>query len=121
MVMQRQIVSELESQEPCYSEDEIENLYPKIDIGIRDKRTVERSREKYWLYKHLEQHKGDVIHGIISSISNSRASVYIPQYLFEMQIQIGAYNISKEGEDIKLVIQNVDPLRRKLTLQPILA
>lgn len=120
LVMQRQIVSELESNEPCYSDDEIENLYPKIDIGIRDKRTVEKSREKYWLYKYLEQHKGEVIEGVISSIANSRASVYIPDYLFEMQIQVGAYNVTEEGENIKLVIQNVDPLRRKLTLRPVL-
>jgi len=120
LVMQRQIVSELESNEPCYSDDEIENLYPKIDIGIRDKRTVEKSREKYWLYKYLEQHKGEVIEGVISSVANSRANVYIPDYLFEMQIQVGAYNVTEEGENIKLVIQNVDPLRRKLTLRPVL-
>lgn len=118
LIIQRQIVSTLENGEPSYSEDELENLYPKIEIGIRDKKTVERSREKYWVYKHLHSLQGTEIDGIISSINNAKASVYLPDYLFEIPVLLGSNYDLEESRDIKLIVQKVDPLRRKLTLTP---
>lgn len=118
LIIQRQIVSTLENDDPSYSEDELENLYPKIEIGIRDKRMVERSREKYWVYKHLKNLEGTEIDGIISSINNSKASVYLPEYLFEIPVLLGSNYDLEESRNIKLIVQNVDPLRRKLILTP---
>jgi len=116
LIIQRQIVSELENDDPCYTEDELENLYPRIEIGIRDKKMVERNRERYWVYKHLEKLQGQEIHGIINTINDTRASVYLPDYLFEVPINLGSKVNLEEGRDIKLLVQKVDPLRRKLTL-----
>ena len=118
LIIQRQIVSTLQNDDPCYTEDELENLYPRIEIGIRDKRMVERNRERYWVYKHLEKIQGKEISGIISSISDSRANVYLPDYLFEVPVFLGSQVNLEECKDIKLLVQKVDPLRRKLTLTP---
>jgi exoribonuclease-2 len=118
LIIQRQIVSMLENNEPAYSEDELENLYPKIEIGIRDKKMVERNREKYWVYKHLKSIEGSEIEGIISSLSNSRANVYLTDYLFEIPVTLGSALNLEESKTIKLVVRHVDPLRRKLTLAP---
>jgi len=116
LIIQRQIVSKLENDDPCYTEDELENLYPRIEIGIRDKKMVERNRERYWVYKHLEKHQGKEIPGIINTINDTRANVYLPDYLFEVPVSLGSKANLEEGRDIKLLIQKVDPLRRKLTL-----
>jgi len=118
LIIQRQIVSTLENNEPAYTEDELENLYPKIEIGIRDKKMVERNREKYWVYKHLKSLEGSEIEGIISSLSNSRANVYLTDYLFEIPVTVGSALNLEESKTIKLVVRQVDPLRRKLTLAP---
>ena len=118
LIIQRQIVSKLENDEPSYSEDELENLYPKIEIGIRDKKMVERNREKYWVYKHLKTLEGTEISGIINSINDSRASVYLPDYLFEIPVLLGSNFNLEEDRNIKLVVQKVDPLRRKLSITP---
>ncbi|GJM15830.1 MAG: ribonuclease [Thermodesulfobacteriota bacterium] len=118
LIIQRQIVSKLENDEPSYSEDELENLYPKIEIGIRDKKMVERNREKYWVYKHLKTLEGTEINGIINSINDSRASVYLPDYLFEIPVLLGSNFNLEEDRNIKLVVQKVDPLRRKLSITP---
>lgn len=117
LVMQRQIVSELTSQEYAYTEDELENLYPRIEIGIRDKRVVEKSRGKYWLYKHFEELTDRELNGIISSVTGTRANVYLPDYLMEAPVTISTQELLKAGKDIKLQIEKVDPLRRKLTLR----
>ncbi|MEK6224268.1 MAG: ribonuclease catalytic domain-containing protein [Thermodesulfobacteriales bacterium] len=118
LIIQRQIVSTLENEEPSYTEDELENLYPKIEIGIRDKKMVERNRDKYWVYKHLRNLEGTEIRGIISSINNARASVYLPDYLFEIPVLLGSNFKLDESREIKLIVQKVDPLRRKLSLTP---
>ncbi len=118
LIIQRQIVSTLIDGEASYTEDELENLYPKIEIGVRDKKIVERNREKYWLYKHLKSIEGQEISGVISSINDSRATVYLTDYLFEAPVFLGSrYNID-ESRDINVVVQDVDPLRRKLMLAP---
>ena len=77
---------------------------------------VERNRERYWIYKHLEKLQGKEIHGIINSINDTRASVYLPDYLFEVPVSLGSKVNLEESRDIKLLVQKVDPLRRKLTL-----
>lgn len=118
LIIQRQIVSKLENDEPSYNEDELENLYPKIEIGIRDKKMVERNREKYWVYKHLKTLEGTEISGIINSINDSRASVYLPDYLFEIPVLLGSNFNLEEDRNIKLIVQKVDPLRRKLSITP---
>ena len=79
---------------------------------------VERNRDKYWVYKHLKNLEGTEIKGIISSINNARASVYLPDYLFEAPVLLGSNFNLDESRDIKLIVQSVDPLRRKLSLTP---
>lgn len=118
LLIQRQIVSELQKEDHCYTEDELENLYPRIEIGIRDKKMVEKNRERYWVYKHLQKLQGKEIHGIITSINGARANVYLPDYLFEVPVSLSSKVNLEESRDIKLLVQKVDPLRRKLTLTP---
>lgn len=116
LVMQRQIVSELLDGEPMYTEDELENLYPMIEVGIRDKKTIERNRERYWIYKHLKSLEGAAINGIVSSTAGKRIAVYLPDYLFETTVSHGQETAVTEGDHVRLLVTKVDPLRRILTL-----
>jgi exoribonuclease-2 len=116
IIMQRQIVSELVYGEAVYSEEELENLYPRIEVGIRDKRTIERQRERYWLYKHLRTLEGGEIEGVVSSSTDTRVSVYLPGYLFETPVSLGSDRVPEEGARIKLRVRKVDPLRKILSL-----
>ncbi|MGH7848893.1 MAG: ribonuclease catalytic domain-containing protein [Thermodesulfobacteriota bacterium] len=116
IIMQRQIVSELLYGEAAYSEEEIENLYPRIEVGIRDKKTIERQRERYWLYKHLRSLEGGEIEGVISSVTDTRASAYLPDYLFETPVSLGSERVPEEGARIRLRVRKVDPLRKILSL-----
>ena len=116
LMMQRQIVSGITTGECAYTEDELENIYPRIEIGVRDKRVVERSREKYWLYKHFGEIKGKELPGIVSSISGTRANVYLPDYLMEIPVTISTKDLLEIGRGITVRIDEVDPLRRNLKL-----
>lgn len=119
LIMQRQIVSDLMWGEEAYSEEELENLYPMIETGVRDKRAVERQREKYWLYKYLKTLEGREIEGIVSSVTGTRVSVYLPEFLFESPVNSGSIAAPEEGKKIRLIVQKVDPLRKTLRLVPV--
>jgi len=119
IIMQRQIVSELVYGEAVYSEEELENLYPRIEVGIRDKRTIERQRERYWLFKHLRSLEGGEIEGVVSSSTDTRVSVYLPDYLFETPVSLGSDRVPEEGARIKLRVRKVDPLRKILSLSTV--
>ncbi len=119
LVMQRQIVSDLLYGEEDYSEEELENLYPMIEVEIRDKRAVERQREKYWLYKYLKTLEGREIEGVISSLTDTRANVYLPDFLFEASVNSSSIETPEEGDKIKLLVQKADPLRKILRLVPV--
>jgi len=87
-----------------------------IEVGIRDKKTIERNRERYWLYKHLKSLEGTAINGIISSTSGRRIGAYLPDYLFETSVSNGPETPVTEGDNVRLFVTKVDPLRRILTL-----
>ncbi|HVY54491.1 MAG TPA: RNB domain-containing ribonuclease, partial [Thermodesulfobacteriota bacterium] len=116
IIIQRQIVSELLYGESAYAEDELENLYPRIEVGLRDKRTIERQRERYWLYKHLRTLEGKEVEGIVNTIADTRAVVYIPDYLLETPAGLVTDKIPAEGERVRLRIRKVDPLRKLLSI-----
>jgi exoribonuclease-2 len=116
IIMQRQIVSELVYGEAAYAEEELENLYPRIEVGLRDKKTIERQRERYWLYKHLRTLEGKEIEGVVNTIADTRASVYIPDYLFEAPAGLVTDKIPAEGDRVRIRIRKVDPLRKTLSM-----
>lgn len=119
LIMQRQIVSNIMWGEEAYSEEELENLYPMVETGIRDKRVVERQREKYWLYKYLKKLEGREIEGIISSVTDTRVNIYLPEFLFEASVNSGSIAAPEEGKKIRLMVRKVDPLRKTLRLVPL--
>jgi exoribonuclease R len=79
---------------------------------------IQRVRERYWLLKYLKDLQGKEISGIVSSVSERLAHVYLPDYLLEVPVPLTSEMVIKEGDKISLTIQHVDPLRRKIVLIP---
>lgn len=79
---------------------------------------VEKSRERYWVFKHLRSRQGEDIDGIISSVTGSGASVYLPDYLMEVPISLSSERVLNEGEQLKLMVVKADPLRKQVFLHP---
>ncbi len=120
LILQRQMLGEMEGEGPSYTDDDIERLYLQIEVGVREKKMIERSRERYWLLKYLSEFEGQRIQGIVSSIRERGASVYLPDYLLEVPISLSSETVLTEGEEISLQVESVDPLRRKIVLIPAL-
>src|SRR3972149_8367957 len=119
LVLQRQIIGELDGQGAPYTEEELERLYPQVEVGIREKKMVERARERYWLLKHLKGLEGKEIKAIVSSLRDSTISIYLLDYLLEVPVPYSSEMDLKEGDTVHLIVEHVDPLRRKIVLIPI--
>jgi len=119
LVLQRQIIGELDGQGAGYTEEDLERVYPQVEVGIREKKMVERARERYWLLKHLKGLEGKKITGIVSSLRETSMSIYLTDYLLELPVPYNSEMDLKEGDTVNLIVEHVDPLRRKIVLIPI--
>ncbi|MEE9252437.1 MAG: ribonuclease catalytic domain-containing protein [Thermodesulfobacteriota bacterium] len=119
LVMQRQILRKVKGLSPAYGPEELERIYQRVELGIRDKRTVERARTKFWLFKYLEKMKGEVIKGYVSQTGGAQTTVYFPQYLLEAPVSLSAHEVREVGTPLECVIENVEPIRRKISLTPL--
>jgi hypothetical protein len=54
----------------------------------------------------------------VSSLRETGASVYLPEYLIEVPVSLTSDMVLKEGDKINLTVERVDPLRRKIVLVP---
>lgn len=118
LVLQKQIIGELEGQGAAYTDEELERLYTQVEVGIREKKMIERARERYWLLKYLKGFEGKEITGIVSSLRETGVSVFLPEYVIEIPIALTSDMVLTEGDKINLIVERVDPLRRKIVLIP---
>jgi exoribonuclease-2 len=118
LVLQRQLSSYLDGNGLYYTIEELESTFQYVDFGLREKKMVQKSREKYWVFKHLTNLQGEDIDGIISSVTSSGASVYLPDYLMEVPISLNSEMVLNEGEQLKLTIVKANPIRKQIYLLP---
>lgn len=116
LVLQRQMIEQLEGDGVCFTEEDIERLYMQIEVGIREKKMIERSRERYWLLKYLKDFERGQVTGVVSYLRDRGASVYLPDYLLEVPTSLSSEGEAMEGEEISLTVERVDPLRRRIIL-----
>ncbi len=119
LILQRQIVGELTGEGPIYSEQDLETIFPRVELGVKDKKLIERSRVRYWLFKKLRELKGQELTGVVHNISGTRVTVYIKDYLFEVPISLRPGLELAQGDTVSLRIEKVDPLRRRIRLVPL--
>ncbi|MGB7293831.1 MAG: ribonuclease catalytic domain-containing protein [Thermodesulfobacteriota bacterium] len=118
LVSQRQLCSFLDGSGLYYTIEELESIFHYVEFGLREKKIVEKSREKYWVFKHIRNLQGEDIKGIISSLTGSGASVYLPDYLLEVPISLNSETVLNEGEQLKLTVVKADPIRKQVYLLP---
>jgi exoribonuclease-2 len=118
LVLQRQLSSYLDGNGLYYTIEELESIFHYVEFGLREKKMVEKSREKYWVFKHLRSLQGEDLNGIISSLTGSGASVYLPDYLMEVPISLSSEKVLNEGEQLKLTVVKADPIRKQVFLHP---
>jgi Exoribonuclease R len=86
-------------------------------MSAGEKRIIQRTRQKYWLLKYLKGLEGKKVTGVVSSLREVGASVYLPEYMLEVPVSSISHSV-KEGDEIDLIVEQVDPLKRRIVLTP---
>jgi len=116
LVLQRQLISCLDGTGPIYSNAALEKIYSQTEMAVKEKRLIEKSRERYWILKYLSDNKISELQGIISSVRDKRVTVYIPEYLLDLAIAVSSDDQLEVGNKAKILINKIDLNRRKVSI-----
>ncbi len=117
LVVQRQIMSGICPTERV-EEDDILRIIADTEQNIHSRRVAQRSRKRFWLCEHFRRLGADsFLDGIVSRVADRRVFVYLPRYCSEFPLH-GAANL-REGEEVKVAVKKVDPIRRRLKLHAV--
>ncbi len=117
VVVQRQIIGVLTGNEWVYDEKELHDIITRIGNGFGERRLLQKNRKKYWLYRYFQENRGEEIDGIVSGVNKPNVYVYLPDYFVEMPIKNYEGSDLNEYDEVKLAVDEVDPLRKKLRLK----
>jgi exoribonuclease R len=84
-------------------------------MAVKEKRFIEKSRERYWILKYLSDNKICELQGIISSVRDKRVTVYIPEYLLDLPMALSSDSQLEVGNKAKIFINKIDLNRRKIS------
>ena len=115
LVLQRQLISCLDGTGPIYSNTALEKIYSQTEMAVKEKRVIEKSRERYWVLKYLSDNKISELQGVISSVRDKRVTVYVPEYLLDLPIAVSSDTQLEVGNKAKLFINKIDLNRRKIS------
>jgi exoribonuclease-2 len=118
LVMQRQILRQIKGAPPLYTGQDLERIYHQVEIEIKDKKLVEKTRERFWLYKYLEGRVGECLIGYVSQSDDRSFSVYLPDYLIELPVSSQLNSSYGVGDRIDLKIESVEPIKRRISIVP---
>ena len=118
LLMQRQLISWLEEQKICYSENELEDTNTRVSLAVREIKNAQRSRHRYWFIRYLLEKDIKGATGYVSSKGYNGFNVYIPEFLIELALSNAGGRVFDIGSELSLSIWGADPLRRRIRVSP---
>lgn len=107
LVSQRQLVAILNDEAPPYSFDALTALRPEVEERLRLISRLERRRERYWIYHHLAQHKGQTFDALVLDVREQRARIEI--LTLALQVDARPSSPLRPGDHITARLTRVDP------------
>ncbi|MCY4262424.1 MAG: RNB domain-containing ribonuclease [Candidatus Dadabacteria bacterium] len=118
LLMQRQLIYWLGKQEICYSESELEDTNTRVSLATREIKNAQRSRNRYWLIRYLQEKGIKGATGYVSSEGYRGFNVYIPEFLIELPLSNSGARSFDIGTRLSLSVWGLDPLRRSIRVSP---
>ncbi len=109
LLMQQQITSYLRDGEPLHTEKDLESLSLLLQQGLMSAAAVRQARTRYWLLKHMEQRKGEVLKAWLLEIGPRKALAVLCDYLIPVELSIPRDMKLIPDELIGVKIKKVSP------------
>ena len=78
---------------------------------------VRQLRHRYWLYKYLENKKGEYLSAIVLDKRNNKVQVVLQDYLFEGELPPNQAIRPEAGDTVRVKIAKVSPMDDVLGLE----
>lgn len=107
LVSQRQLVAIIDNRSLPYSVDDLTTLCPYIEERLRLINRLEQRRERYWIFHHLSQYRGQTFDALVLNTWDHRARIEILDYALQVDMRLSR-QISA-GKRISVRLARVDP------------
>ena len=107
LVSQRQLVAIIDNRALPYSIDDLTTLCPYLEERLRLINRLEQRRERYWIFHHLVQYRGQVFDALVLNTWDHRARIEIPDYALQVDMRLSGQ--IRVGERISVRLTRVDP------------
>ena len=116
-LMQRQLVSWLQTQNSEYDEESLTVIFSQIKEAMEITANLERSSRDYWLHKYLEKQKGREISGFLLKILPSQKGVILlDELMLKTLVRLPAGKNYPLGERLNFKLQGVNPRKSEILL-----
>ncbi|SHE80369.1 exoribonuclease-2 [Desulfacinum infernum DSM 9756] len=109
LVVQRQLKHALRTDEPFYSEEELDALITRIRVQQGRVAFVQRKWTRYWLLKYLEQEDIQTLNALVLDKNARFAHLLIPDFLMEANAPLPEENPVSPGEMVRIKIERLAP------------
>ena len=107
LVSQRQLVAIIDNRALPYSIDDLTTLCPYLEERLRLINRLEQRRERYWIFHHLAQYRGQVFDALVLNTWDHRARIEILDYALQVDMRLAGQ--IRVGEPISVRLTRVDP------------
>ncbi len=109
LLMQQQITSFLKDKMPLHSQEDLEQLSMLLQQGLMSAAAVRQARTRYWLLRHLEQRKGEVLDAWILEVGPRKVMVVLKDYLVPVELPMRNDLALVPDQLVKVKIKRVSP------------
>jgi exoribonuclease-2 len=107
LAVQRQLMAFLQDEPLPYSAEEVRTKLLQSGEQLRTQIQLERKRERYWLYKHLQDQKGQSFEALVLDVLDRELHVEVVDYAFQTRIKPA--RPVEPGDRIEIKLVRSDP------------
>ena len=115
LLMHRQLIALLNQQPLPYSEAALQEVKPTLEKAEKAVKTVELSRNLFWIYKYLQANPGKVYQAFVSRVlENQKVMVFLPELLQEFPYLTERLADAVEGKALSLKVVDAQPRQKRV-------
>jgi exoribonuclease-2 len=116
LVMQRQLVSALQEQEPVYTAGQLRGIAAGLQPVLNRASCVEKERRRYWLLKKMEPLLGQALRAVVVSRRKKTHTVLLTDFLLELNAQVPEGCCYDPGHEVLALLKDIDPFSGSITI-----
>jgi exoribonuclease-2 len=110
LVMQHQLKSTINRQEPCFTEEMCKDFSSILTRTLTLANNVRQQRQRYWLLKYLAERKGSYLDALVIQAGPKRVNLLLTDILMDIDLPTPGGRPIHPNTIVKVKIVKADPL-----------